>query len=114
MFEMRNVRFRTFEICEMRRVRFRTCECTIQIVPAPEHFARTVHARDRINRAAPPAGTGRRPESEPLSTRRSSRCRRYQRPHSNLAILSALAAQERKQAAVNFQKVVSADVYTYL
>ena len=30
-----------FEICEMRSVRFRTCECTIRIVPAPEHFAHT-------------------------------------------------------------------------
>eukprot|EP01043_Picozoa_sp_COSAG02_P024949 COSAG02_NODE_1383_length_12965_cov_60.828463_7_plen_192_part_00 len=41
--EMRSVRFRT---CEMRSVRFRTCEiakCTVQIVPAPEHFARTSH-----------------------------------------------------------------------
>ena len=34
-------------IREMRSVRFRTCECTIQIVPAPEHFACTVHARER-------------------------------------------------------------------
>ena len=31
----------------MRRVRFRTRKCTIQIVPAPEHFARTVHVRKR-------------------------------------------------------------------
>ena len=40
---MRNAKFPVshFELCEMRSVRFRTCECTIRIVPAPEHFART-------------------------------------------------------------------------
>ena len=56
-----------------------------------------IHSQIPSQRAAPPAGTGRRPESEQLSTRRSSRCRRYQRPHSNLPILPAPSAHADAQ-----------------
>eukprot|EP01043_Picozoa_sp_COSAG02_P015154 COSAG02_NODE_639_length_19078_cov_9.380262_6_plen_192_part_00 len=43
---IRNAKFR-FRTCEMSHLsKFALVKCTVQIVPAPKHFARTLHARE--------------------------------------------------------------------